>query len=131
MAFERYKRNTIPSLTTLDGSYIEDHDGKESIMFQSFKERFRTSSPHEMKFNIKNIIKKVEGLDQLTTRFIWEEIDEVMKEMPVDQDPGLEGFSSGFYKTYWPIINEDLYAMCSQFFEGKLNVETLTMVLSL
>lgn len=50
MAFERYRRNTIPSLTTLDGSCIEDHDGKESIIFQSFKESL--ARPPQMRWNL-------------------------------------------------------------------------------
>lgn len=41
-----------------------------------------------MKFNLQNIIKKVEGLDQLTVPFTNEEIDVVIKEMSADRAPG-------------------------------------------
>lgn len=78
-----------------------------------------------MKFNLYNIIKKIEGLDQLTTSFTREEIDEVIKEMLADRDPGPDRFTGGFQKNNWPIIKEDLYALCSQFFEDKLNLENI------
>ena len=51
-----------------------------------------------MKFNLQNIIKKVESLDQLTVPFTKEEID---------------------------VIKEDFYELCNQFYKGGLNLESI------
>ena len=71
-----------------------------------------------MKFNLQNIIKKVEGLDQLTMPFTTNEIDAVIKEMPADRAPGPDGFTGLFLKKCWNIIKEDFYELCNQFYEG-------------
>ena len=42
---------------------VEDHISKEAIIYQAFKERLGKSGEFQMKFNLQNIINKVEGLD--------------------------------------------------------------------
>lgn len=37
VATERYRRNSIASLKTDDGTVISDHVGKEAVLFQSYK----------------------------------------------------------------------------------------------
>jgi hypothetical protein len=37
MALERYRKNNIHSLTILDGTQVDDHGGKEEIIYQAFK----------------------------------------------------------------------------------------------
>ena len=125
MALERYRRNNITSLTLQDGTIAEDHASKESVIFHSFKERLGTSSKHEMKFNLERIIKKIDGLDVLTVPFTRQEIDLVTKEMSADRAPGPDGFNGSFLKSCWHIIKEDFYALCDQFFEGGLNLESI------
>lgn len=43
MASKRYHKNNIPTLLMADGTEVEDHAGKEAIIYQSFKERLGTS----------------------------------------------------------------------------------------
>lgn len=104
---------------------VEDHAGKEAVIYQTFKERLGKSGEFQMKFNLQNIIKKVEGLDQLTVPFTKEEIDVVIKEMPADRAPGPDGFSGIFIKKCWHIIKEDFYELCNQLYEGGLNLESI------
>jgi exonuclease III len=52
LASERYMRNNIASLSTTDGVTIEDHVGKESIIFETYKGRMGTATPHNMKFDL-------------------------------------------------------------------------------
>ena len=70
-----------------------------------------------MKFDLPNIIKKREDLDQLTAPFSKQEIDDVIKEMPADRAPGPDGFTGLFIKTCWHIIKEDFYKLCDEFHE--------------
>ena len=62
-----------------------------------------------MKFELPRVIKKIADLDQLTTPFIREEIDQVIHEMPPDRAPGADRFTGLFLKTCWLIIKEDFY----------------------
>ena len=93
MALERYQRNNIASLTTENGYCVEDHAGKESVIFQAFKNRLGTFAQHEMKFDLARIIKWIDSLDQLTAPFTHDEIDNVIKYMDVDRAPGPDGFT--------------------------------------
>ena len=86
---------------------MEDHAAKESVLFEAFKQRLGTSSKHDMKFSLQNIIKKSEGLEELTVPFTRQEIDLVIKEMPTDHAPGPDGFNGSFLKTCCPMIKED------------------------
>ena len=105
MASERYRKNNIASLTTTDGIVVEDHTGKESIIFQTFKERMGSSSGNDLKFDLHRIIKKCHDLDALTVPFSNVEIDNVIREMPADRAPGPDGFNGMFLKRCWNIIN--------------------------
>ena len=58
LASERYRRNNIASLTTTNGDTVDDHIGKESAIFETFKERMGTTKLHNMKFDLSRIIKK-------------------------------------------------------------------------
>ena len=72
-----------------------------------------------MKFDLQNIIKKVEDMDQLTVPFTKEEIDKVIKEMMANRAPRPDGFSGIFLTKCWHVI-EDFYKLCDQFLEGNL-----------
>lgn len=98
MASERYNKNNIATLTADYGSCVEDHTSKESVIFQAFKECLGSSSTHEMKFDLARIIKRAEGLDQHTVPFTTDEIDNIIRLMPVDRAPGPNGFTGFFLK---------------------------------
>lgn len=125
MASERYRKNHIASLTNFDGVMVDDHTTKESVIFNAFKERLGTSTPHNMEFNLNDIIKKIDGLQDLMVPFTREEIDKVIKEMPADRAPSPDGFTGVFLKSCWHIIKEDFYKLCDQFVEGTLNLESI------
>ncbi|XP_044367523.1 uncharacterized protein [Triticum aestivum] len=125
MASERFRRNNIASLITDDGICVEDHAGKEAVIFQTFKKCLVSSAKHEMKFDLARIIKRVEDLDQLTVPFTHQEIDDVIKYMPAERAPGPDGFTGHFLKTYWHVIKVDFYKLCNQFHEGNLNLESI------
>ena len=78
-----------------------------------------------MKFDLPRLIKKMDGLDELTVPFTRDEIDHVIKMMPADRAPGPDGFTGIFLKTCWEVIKEDFYKLCNQFFEGNLNLESI------
>ena len=103
-ASERFRRNSIASLKLQDGSIVSDHVGKAQELFQTYKNRLGMTEPHEMKFGLAWIIKKIEGLDELTKPFTHEEIVKVVREMPSDKAPSPDGFNGCFLNSYWHII---------------------------
>ena len=104
---ERYRKNSIASLKLQDGTVVSDHTGKAKELFETYKERLGRKTPYEMKFDLARIIKKVEGLDELTKPFTHEEIDKVVQEMPLDRAPSPDVFNGCFLKTCWHIVKED------------------------
>lgn len=102
-----------------------DHNAKEAVLFNVYKERLGACSTPMMKFNLAEIIKRVEGLDTLATPFTRKEIDVVLQSMPTDHAPGSDGFNGAFLKTYWHIIKEDFYRLCDEFYEGTLDMNSI------
>jgi hypothetical protein len=65
----------------------------------------------DMQFDLAHIIKRVEGLDELTVPFTKKEMDEVIKAMPADRAPVPDGYNGMFVKKCWPIIQKEFYAL--------------------
>lgn len=125
VATERYRKNCIATLKSDDGTVIDDHAGKESILFTSFKNRLGRSDRPDMRFDLASLIQPNAQLDELTAPFTESEIDNVVKEMAPDRAPGPDGFSGAFLKACWPIIKADFYKLCHEFHEGKVSLECL------
>lgn len=50
-----------------------------------------------------------------------EEIEQTMKAMPSEKAPGLDGYTTEFFKEFWPVVGKDVTQVVMQFFEnGKL-----------
>ena len=115
VATECYRRNYISSLKTDDGSVVEDHAGKESVLFEACKTRMGQANPSPMKFNLDNLLKDEVLFATLAAPFTHNEIDAVVSAMPPDRAPGPDGFNGVFLKACWPILKEELYLLCRNF----------------
>jgi hypothetical protein len=62
-----------------------------------------------MQFDLPNLIKTVDGLDELIVSFHEKEMDDVIREMHVDRVSGLDGFNGLFFKKCWHITKKDFY----------------------
>ena len=72
-----------------------------------------TSSP-TMLFDLANLVTQINDLDMLAAPILEDEIDSVVKRMPIDKAPGPDGFTGTFYKVCWSIIKNDVMsALCS------------------
>jgi hypothetical protein len=49
----------------------------------------------------------------------------VIKEMPSDKALGPDGFNETFIKKCWPIIKEDFYNLCFDFFVGNVDLQSI------
>jgi len=95
-ATERFRQNTITSLETEDGRVIHEHFHKAAILFENFKGRMCQTAKPQMHYNLDDLFSTQEGLEFLSALFTREEIDNVVKQMPIDKAPGPDGFNGLF-----------------------------------
>jgi hypothetical protein len=107
MATERYRRNSIASLVSDDGRQVSNHDEMAGMVWNCYKDRMGSSKGIDMKFDLNVLLSKVDGLENLAAPFTNEEMDLVVKRMPVDKAPGPDGFNGLFMKKCWHIIKHD------------------------
>jgi hypothetical protein len=112
-------------LTRDDGSIAFDHNEKAGILWQTFRERLGTSIPIDSSFDFSRYLHMIEDLRDLTVPFTHEEIDKVVSDMPTDKAPGPDGFTGLFIKVCWPIIKYDFYKLCQEFWEGRVNLQSI------
>jgi hypothetical protein len=75
-----------------------DHETKASILWESFKERLGMSEFTHMYFDLSSLLHRTLDLDVLEEPFTQEEINGIIKGLPSDKSPGLDGFNSDFMK---------------------------------
>jgi exonuclease III len=124
-ASERYRQNSIVSVTLEDGRIVDTHEEKAAIFLRSFKERMGVSHSPSIPFDLENLITRVPGLDDLSVPFTKQEIDKVIKMIPADKAPGPDGFNGLFLKVCWEIIAPDFYQLCDDFWEGNITLQSL------
>ena len=62
---------------------------------------------------------------ELERPFTQEEIDDVVKNLPTDKSPGLDGFNNEFIKACWDIIKEDTTALILAVPAGTVNLDSI------
>jgi hypothetical protein len=62
---------------------------------------------------------------KLEETFTDKEIDDVIKNLPNDKSQGPDGFNNEFIKSCWQIISDDVKQLIRDFFEGKVNLESI------
>jgi len=122
MATISYRRNTISQLMNEQGVWIKDHDSKAGLLWSSFRNRMGTTSSPTMLFDLANLVTQINDLDMLAAPILKDEIDSVVKRMPIDKAPGPDGFNGFFLKKCWQFIKGDFYSLCSDFYSGNANL---------
>lgn len=105
MATERFCRNTISSITSETGQVVIDHAAMAGMFLQDFKLRMGCYHGIHMGFKIAALHKRVNGLEDLSMPFSNDEIELVIRQMPSDKAPGLDGFTGFFFlKICWSLL---------------------------
>jgi hypothetical protein len=123
-----YRHNYISMLLNENQAEICDHDGKATILWNAFKERMGKSDSPQLHYNVQQLYggsMDNETKDSLECPFTDEEIDEVIKELPNDKSPGRDGFNNEFVKSCWSIIADDIKSMIRDFYDEKINLESI------
>ena len=125
MATVSYRRNAITHLKDDHGNLVTDLAGKAALLLVAFKERMGVSLQPHMAFDLQSLISLNVDLDCLIAPITKEEIDNIIKIIPLDKAPGPDGFNGMFLKKCWPLIKEDFYKLCQDFFDGNVNLESI------
>jgi hypothetical protein len=121
---ERYRINTIMSLQNEDDNLITDHNAKAGMIWEEYKERMGQTLDPEMLFHLPSLIDS-HIIDGLPDHYTHEDIDKVVKGMPMHKAPGPDGFNGEFYKKCWNIIKFDIYQLCDVFFQGTTSLQPI------
>lgn len=122
---ERFRQNTITSLENQDGRLVYDHFQKAALLLERFKTKMGQTAEPQMQYNLEEMITAQEGRELISAPFTKEEIDNVVRHMPIDKTPGPDGFNGLFFKRCWHIIKEDIYQLCSDFFSANIRLEAI------
>jgi hypothetical protein len=124
-----YRHNYISMLLNENQAKITDHDGKASILWKAFKDRMGKFDSPQLLYNVQQLYGG--GMDNETKESLEcpfteeEEVDEVVKDLPNDKSPGPDGFNNEILKSFWTIIADDIKSMIRDFFEEKINHESI------
>jgi hypothetical protein len=125
MASERYRSNIISQIHDNFGGMISDHAEKSALFYREFKSRLGSTVPISMQFDLHSIIQAHNDLDHLCLPFSHEEIDKIVLELPMDKALGPNGFNILFFKKAWPIIKNDFYKHCDDFFYNQADLKSI------
>jgi hypothetical protein len=95
-----------------------DHTSKADLLWTAYKERLGTTDNISMQFDLGTLLHSSTELGCLSEAFSHEEIDDVIKNLPLDKSPGPYGFNTNFVKRCWPIIKQNFYGLCDAFHQG-------------
>jgi len=125
MATISFRKNTVSQILNEQSAWIQDHEGKAGLLWNSFKNRLGVSSGIKMHFDLSNLITRRNNLQDLVEPWTHSEIDSIVKKMPIDKAPGPDDFNGLFLKRTWPITKEYFYKLYDDFFEGTVNLSGL------
>ena len=87
-----------------------------------------TSHKTVMHFNLESLFGPKQDqtiFDNLELPFSEEEINDVVKDLPLDKSPGPDGFKNELYKSCWDIIKVDVLRFIQDFHAGQISIESL------
>lgn len=122
----RRNRNFISHIVHNHSTYNETRDiGK--IFTSLFRSQFGTKSHSRFHFDWDRLLlnKDMIDLTALEAPFTQDEIKRATFELGADKAPGPDGFPIFFFQKFWPIIKNDLTALCQDFFNGSANLERI------
>jgi hypothetical protein len=121
----KHRRNSIALLSDDSGSIFSEHNLKANLLWNVFKCRLGSSDFSENVFDLSGLIMLQEGLHWLDEPFSKQEIDSIVAALPSDKSPGPNGFNTNFIKKCWPVISQDFYDLCEQFYHGDVCLRSI------
>ena len=121
----KFRNNLISQLQKDNGEIVSNHFDKAKVLWEAFKERLGRSEFRNIVFNLSSFLDSSTDLAWLEDPFTREEIDSVVRNIPNNKAPGLDGFNSEFIKKCWYFIKDDFYALCFAFQNNSVCVQSI------
>jgi hypothetical protein len=97
----------------INGWVLTAHDDKASEFDGFYKSLLGSHMDRDTTIDLDALGVPSYDLAALETPFSEEEVWEMIKRLPFDKAPELDGFMGKFYKSCWPIIKSDVMAAIS------------------
>ncbi|GKA77278.1 RNA-directed DNA polymerase, eukaryota [Tanacetum coccineum] len=101
----------------IDGKWIEEPSRVKKQFFQHFRDRF--DEPKDDRVRIDMCFPRSlsnEQKDDLERMVSMEEVKRAVWDCGTDKSPGPDGFSFGFYRHFWPTIDNEVFEAVKYFF---------------
>jgi hypothetical protein len=92
MATVSHRKNSITYLRDEAGNQVHDHEGKAALL-QEYKNRMGISLQPHMLFDLSTLVSITQDMDSLVAPVLPQEIDNIIKMVPIDKAPGPDGFN--------------------------------------
>jgi hypothetical protein len=79
----------------------------------------------QMHFNLDELIEEAENLEELVAPFSKDEIDGIIKNLPLGKSPGPDGFNSDFMKKCWGVVASDFYELCNGLYNEEICLQSI------
>lgn len=117
---------TIKGIRATNGKIIYDSDSIKENFLHFYKQLYSTQNPQEL--DIKTFLDKISlptisNFDKecLNAPFTADEVLETIRSLPSGKSPGLDGYTTEFYKAFWPQLRPLFMPMLKDFYEkGEL-----------
>ena len=94
----KLRKSIISELETPSGLSISEHNQKEAVLWEDFKDRLGRSEFSGFQVDPSQFVQPSAHLFCLEAPFLNEEIDGIIKALPNDKSPGPDGFNNEFMK---------------------------------
>ncbi|GJX12134.1 RNA-directed DNA polymerase, eukaryota [Tanacetum coccineum] len=105
--------------TIIDGEWIEDPIAVKNEFLSHFQSRFEAPCANRLVLDMvfPNRLSPEQAQD-LERVFVKEEIKEAVWDCGLDKSPGPDGFTFGFYRRFWNLIEGDVVEAVNHFFNN-------------
>ncbi|KAE8691881.1 hypothetical protein F3Y22_tig00110865pilonHSYRG00305 [Hibiscus syriacus] len=129
----RRRKNKIRGIFRVDGSLVDDMDSLLAEVHNYFLTAYQRtgSTPStELLDSIKPVI-SVEMNNALMAPFSEDEIHTAFLQVHPHKAPGIDGLPGSFFKTFWPLVGDDILTLCLDLLEGRVSMETVNETVNL
>jgi hypothetical protein len=95
----------------VEGQILTSHEDRAAAFFDFYSGLLGSAQIRDTTVDLDALGVASHDLVALDAPFSEDEVWETVKRLPSDKAPGLDGFTSRFYKSCWPIIKTDVMAV--------------------
>nr|XP_040251384.1 uncharacterized protein LOC120968563 [Aegilops tauschii subsp. strangulata] len=119
--FDLRKRRNLITTINKDGLLLTGQESIAAAVDEYYEGIFGTAPEREFAINLQALNLPRRDLLHLERPFTEEEVERVIKSMPLDKAPGPDGFTGRFYASCWQIIKVDFMRALEAFSIGDMH----------